>query len=300
MEMKSVAGVVFYVDVLGVSQLTKELISIKNHPHIEGDGSKNINQYVAAWILKEFRKALVSINRKYKNISIAQLSDSAFLWSENSEIILWGAAELMWKLLPKGLLCRGGIAFGEIICPIDEANSLGKFITGSAVTRAVELEKKGKGCRIFSDTDFPLHALEYFSRSSLAKYLVQPLKILTDYSIVDEFKWYLLQSTGGQLSVPMLDKKYLKCLALKIMSLEAKLRFSPLFSWNSSSAEGLIHLAATLEAITSSISIFIKDSQFERPAEYAKDFFDNEHEELIVKYINNYKETIDGVKWRNI
>lgn len=53
-----------------------------------------------------------------------------------------------------GILCRGGLAYGEIL-ESDDSNQMGHFILGDAVTRAVELEGKAKGCRVLIDDELP-------------------------------------------------------------------------------------------------------------------------------------------------
>ena len=51
----------------------------------------------------------------------------------------------MWDCLQNGILCRGGIAYGDII--EDNNTNLGQMLLGNAVSKAVKLEQAGaKGC----------------------------------------------------------------------------------------------------------------------------------------------------------
>ena len=47
----------------------------------------------------------------------------------------------MWDCLQNGILCRGGIAYGDII--EDNNTNLGQMLLGNAVSKAVKLEQAG-------------------------------------------------------------------------------------------------------------------------------------------------------------
>ena len=162
--MKEYEGAVLFVDILGIGELTSgdsikitqadfEAICVSTNHSIS-------NQTYCAFLLSSFRRTLAGLNTK--GISVSQLSDCAFLWSEQPNLILSSARKLMWKNLRAGVLCRAGLSYGQIVQPDATNRKIGHFVCGDAVTRAAHLETRGKGARIFVDTKLPvLSGLQY-------------------------------------------------------------------------------------------------------------------------------------------
>ncbi|MEN5386577.1 hypothetical protein ABE179_01405 [Aliarcobacter skirrowii] len=246
-------GAVFFVDILGFGALTRnkiELEAIHYKAWNKTNEEKN-NQFLAMNLLKKFRNNLIQINKNYSHVKVAQLSDCAFIWSENiSEVILF-VNNFMTRAIEDGILCRGGLAYGEILETDDSFNKIGQFILGDAVTRAVELEGKAKGCRVLIDDEFPSALYEFDkSFSNQIMQLFSPFHNLLDYSIYDEFKWYLVPHMSKKTNLIHLkdiEKIDLTKARLKLASL---LRYSDKFHWNSLSQEGFIHIRASLDFIT--------------------------------------------------
>ena len=128
---------------------------------------------------------------------------------------------------------------------------IGNFIVGSAVTKAVQLESKGKGARLFIDQDLPSQCSSHWHAEFCPR--TSPI----DFQTTDEFRWY-------NNSEPMVNShkpKTEKCLTDSI-SLIAKLRFSPMFGWNARSQAGKLHVAATVDTIGNSILEEYESSDF--------------------------------------
>ena len=249
-----IEGAVFFVDILGVSALTENKLKLDDNDFndwLNQYGLEHNNQYLAASILGEFRKILNDLKNQFNNIKISQLSDCAFIWSENVTDVLIAANNLMSKAVVSGILCRGGLAYGEII-ETTQNYDLGRFIVGSAVTRAAKLEGLAKGARIMMDQEFPNAFWEkdktFDNRiNEMFKPFINPL----DFQTYDEFKWYLvpnLDSTVKDLSIS--DYDYRLSLTKQRLNLATKIRLSPKFYWNSKSPQGLVQLRATLSFMT--------------------------------------------------
>lgn len=154
------------------------------------------NQIIAAWSISKFREILSIIGSKY-SVSISQMSDCAFIWSENVSDVILASSDFMWKATLTGLLCRAGLSYGEVLIPENDNNNYGTFILGEAVTRAVNLEKTGKGCRIFTDSDTIGQIYNVFPKGNnhnwhkIYQASFSEIRNNLDYSIHDEFKWYL-------------------------------------------------------------------------------------------------------------
>ncbi|SCY01534.1 hypothetical protein [Desulfoluna spongiiphila] len=264
MKFKTKEAGVFFIDILGMSSLTQGLIdlssiSVKNGNYaIENNATfSGKNQHIAAWVLTRFRECLRDIQHRYDDIRVSQLSDCAFVWSENTEELLCAASDLMWKTTRGGVLCRGGLSYGEIIFPNNNKESFGEFILGEAITKAAKAEASGKGCRIFTDAESIGHfngtTTQKNNASILPHNIFQPLTNPLDYSIIDEYKWYLYHDLKGFVS-PTNETSNTE-LAFYMASLISTLIYSPYYAWNSLSEQGLTHLAASIDAISSSISI---------------------------------------------
>src|SRR3569833_609009 len=131
-------GEVIFVDILGMSALTNNKISLTNEDYsfwLDQHGKKYTDQYLAASILAEFRQILIELKKNFKFVTVSQLSDCAFVWSKNITAVVLFASQFMNIAISRGLLCRGGMTYGEII-KTNQNHQLGRFIVGKAVTDA--------------------------------------------------------------------------------------------------------------------------------------------------------------------
>jgi hypothetical protein len=246
-------GAVFFVDILGMTALTNNLIALEDedYSHWLGQyGLEHTNQYLAASILADFRKILTELDNEFNNVTVSQLSDCAFVWSKDITNIVLFASKFMTKAISAGLLCRGGMTYGEII-ETNQEHKLGRFIVGKAVTDAAKLEGVAKGARVLIDIDFPsnLNRLDSDFASRTIP-LFAPFTNPLDYTVYDEFKWYLCPDLSRQVSnlsiLSFADKRNLTKQRLKLAN---KVRISTKYNWNSKSKEGLVQLKATINFI---------------------------------------------------
>lgn len=245
MNMNNLKGFVFYVDILGFSALTQGKIQLTEDDFNIWQVSKHFqtsgNQEFAANILIIFRKILANCQSKYPTVNFTQLSDCAFVWSENMKDVILSCHTIMWDCLQNGILCRGGIAYGDII--EDNNTNLGQMLLGNAVSKAVKLEQAGaKGCRVLMDQEVPAFLHDYDS-SFLSKIyqLFQPFENPLDYQIYDEFKWYYSQSLKD-----LNTTKGIIQATVERLCLAAKLQYHPRFNWNVRSQEGNIHVKSSM------------------------------------------------------
>ena len=241
--MKEYEGAVLFVDILGIGELTSgdsikitqadfEAICVSTNHSIS-------NQTYCAFLLSSFRRTLAGLNTK--GISVSQLSDCAFLWSEQPNLILSSARKLMWKNLRAGVLCRAGLSYGQIVQPDATNRKIGHFVCGDAVTRAAHLETRGKGARIFVDTKLPvLSGLQYTPSEFSA------LKNASDYQEIDEYRWfsYHPRSSGAHA------KRGAKNAVNNILNIIGLLRHSPLYRWNASTPSGRLQVGCTIERLS--------------------------------------------------
>jgi len=247
-------GAVFFVDILGMTALTNNKIDLSKEdysPWLDQYHLDYTNQFLAASILAQFRKILIELEKIFKNVTISQLSDCAFIWSDNIADIVLFASNFMTKAVRNGLLCRAGLTYGEII-ETNQNHKFGRFIVGKAVTDAAKLEGIAKGARVLIDEDFPHHLWERdkdFAERTIPLFapFVNPL----DYSTYDEFKWYLcpdIDRNVKNLSMLEISEKIeLTRQRLKIANI---IRCSPKYNWNSKSKEGLIQVRASISFIS--------------------------------------------------
>lgn len=246
-------GAVFFVDLLGMTALTNNRIDLVNEDYecwLSQYGLEYTNQYLAASLLADFRKILVELNDQFDNVTVSQLSDCAFVWSKNITDIVVFSSQFMTKAISSGLLCRGGLTYGEII-ETNQNHELGRFIVGKAVTDAAKLEGIAKGSRVLIDIDFP-HNLNQFDSDFASRTipLFAPFTNPLDYTEYDEFKWYLcpnLTHNVSNLSILTFAEK--RTLTKQRLKLANKVRCSPKFAWNSKSKEGLVQVKATINFI---------------------------------------------------
>ncbi len=245
MSMNNLKGFVFYVDILGFTALTQDKIQLTEDDFNVWQVSKHFrtlgNQEFAANILILFRKILTDCQNKYPTVNFTQLSDCAFVWSENMKDVILSCHSIMWNCLQNGILCRGGIAYGNIIEDYD--SKLGQMLLGNAVSKAVKLEQAGaKGCRVLMDQEVPI-SLNKYDSSFYKKIhrLFQPFENPLDYQVYDEFKWYYsyslkdLNTTKGIIQA-----------TIERLCLAAKLQFHPRFNWNVQTPNGSIHVKSSM------------------------------------------------------
>lgn len=251
-EIRRYNGAVFFVDILGFSALTKGQIKDITVSDFEAwglnSGDEQNNSCLAATILVEFRDVLHQLRTRYPNIHVAQLSDCAFIWSDDVILLMQSLHFVMWTMIEqKAILCRGGVAFGEIVEVEKADNNIGAFIVGDAVTRAVKNEGRLKGPRVTMDENFP-QALWHPLHSSvvtiqLASDIFHPNESEIDLSVVDEYRWYLCDDTLVPRTSLLAFEDMIE-LTKNRLRLANVLRFHPRMGWNSRGEEGLLQLKA--------------------------------------------------------
>lgn len=277
-KLKEYAGAVFFIDILGVGALTQGKINITENDfkahNFKYYNSDSEHQFCAKLLLK-FRRILISSTVGVKNIKVAQLSDCAFIWSDNPSLVVNVARDVMWKCILGGVLCRGGIANGQIVEPDKINRKLGMFICGGAVTEAVKLESAGKGARIFIKPEL-VSELE-----SIPHYAFVPRKSLIDFSILDEFEWYRFPDSINSKSGVYNAKRN----RVQIVKLVAMLRFSPKFTWNSASLLGEIQVASSIDIISSSIKDLDLKFEYETILGRLNERSEDKHKKMVSKYM---------------
>jgi hypothetical protein len=248
------SGAVFFVDILGMTALTNNKMTLTDEDYshwLDKHEKEHTDQFLAASILAEFRNILTELNERFSSVTVSQLSDCAFAWSKNITDIVLFASKFMTTSISQGILCRGGMSYGEII-ETNQNHELGRFIVGKAVTDAAKLEGVAKGARILIDQEFPHHLWvldKDFSERTTP--LFAPFTNPLDYAEYDEFRWYLcpaLSETVNNLETLSDVEKII--LTKKRLKIANQVRSSPKFSWNSKSKEGLIQLRATINFIS--------------------------------------------------
>ena len=252
---------VAYLDIIGFGALTNKSITVKEHPHISL-ATKKPNLELSIFLVKKYRKIVQQVSRKYR-LGYSLLSDSAFLWTEKADDMLYALSDLMWRFLSVGILCRGGVSYGESVCE-NKASQSSKFLVGDAVTRAVALESRGKGARIFMDTDFP-HKISNCCSSSESVF--SPLTLCTDFSVIDEFKWYQFVGKKG-VNCSKGCAECARSLVTKLTHAVVRLRWSPLFAWNSMSPQGLVQLGATVHVLSETLDHYLQGESVRISSDY--------------------------------
>lgn len=260
--LKKVNGAVFFVDILGMGALTQNQMNLQDIDYIDWlaqYGLEYNNQHLSASILGSFRAILNKKNQEFTNVTIAQLSDCAFFWSENISDVLIAANNFMTDAMNEGILCRGGISCGEII-ETTQSYDLGRFIVGEAVTQAVKLEGLAKGARILIDQEVP-HLLwnqdEQFSIR--IQPMFQPFTNPLDYNTFDEYLWYLVPNLDKQIKdLRLANYQERLSLTKQRLKLAAQIRLSPKYNWNTRSKHGLIQLRASINFIAKNNLLEVK------------------------------------------
>jgi len=285
--LKEYSGAVFFVDILGVGALTQGEINITKEDFLSHRFSfkENFSEHqFCAKLLVKFRRILTNATENVKKIKVAQLSDCAFIWSEDPDLVVNVARDIMWKSTLGGILCRGGLAYGQIVEPDKINTKLGMFICGGAVTDAVKLEETGKGARVFINTELVSEL------KSIPSTAFVPRKNPINFTIADEFLWYkypeLIESTYDDVKVDRL--KVLDGIAKAI----AMLKHSPRFSWNSLSAPGRLQLASTIDVVSSETENLANNLDLKFECEYVINSLENRSEQRHKKALNVYRQTI--------
>lgn len=305
MKFEAKEAAVFFIDILGMSALTEDSIDLSGIEDkidtsiykIDIDGGRKLtspNQVIAAWILERLREELRGVHIKY-DIRISQLSDCAFIWSESTSDLLMSASELMWKLTFSGVLCRGGLSYGEVIVPNNDNESFGSFVLGDAVTRAAKHEARGKGCRVFTDADaihcfhknFPGKVNCPVVSEKIANSIFCPLTSPVDFSVIDEFKWYLYYDLISTTEIKEIDKSRH---AMYMAALVSTLMHSPYYAWNSLNKQGRLHLAGSVDTISRAISTHTGHNDATISSEYSMVGLQsvNRSSEIVKKHFLNY------------
>jgi hypothetical protein len=253
--MKVYTGAVLFVDILGISALTtseKSLVTDQDFMALSG-GSEKVggNQIFCARLLSKFRSNLHEC--RMSDLKIAQLSDCAFLWSENESLVVHAARKIFRKNTNAGIFARGGMTFGQIIEPEKTRMSLGKFVCGDAVTRAAQLEAVGKGARIFIDREIAGRKVDGISPRAF-----EGLSNPSDYRIIDEFVWF---SCPAELSDHAEKLTRLK----ELVGFIVHFKSFPSFRWNAASLHGRIHLGATIERLSKAATELCDEAKVQPP-----------------------------------
>src|SRR5688572_16342048 len=137
--MRQYKGAVCFLDLLGVGALTQKRIKLRDSDYEAHSSTGKLGirseQGFCANLLIKFRKVLLDVASVDRDVQVAQLSDSAFIWSRKPLELLGAVAQCMRAAVKQGLLCRGGIAFGDIIEPDSVNSRIGAFIAGEAATK---------------------------------------------------------------------------------------------------------------------------------------------------------------------
>lgn len=255
-------GAVFFVDILGMRALTQEELHLEEEDYASWLSYYDLdfsNQTLAMAILGKFRDILNVLSNEYPYVVISQRSDNAFIWSENIQNVILVANQIMSQCIKNGILCRGGLAYGEIIESLQNHN-LGRFIVGKAVADAVKLERLAKGARILISENF---ASALYSQNKefsgkihpLFQTFINPL----DYNEYEEFKWYVAPfMDSGIKDLNTANKAYKVMLTKKRLKLSIRLQALPKFSWNTKSPEGLVQLKATISFMSENNRLGVK------------------------------------------
>lgn len=242
--MKSYQGGVLFIDMLGFGALTNghlTLGAVECEPWKVDPSGAFPHQLIAAQVLLAFRRALMRTMNAYKTVRVAQLSDAAFLWSKDIGALADAGRYVMHEAAAMGLLCRGGLAVGGVHEPNKANNSLGAFIVGDAVTRAVSHEGKGKGMRIFTDQDTVRHVLKARPDEVFTP-LIDPLSGIT----IDEWQWYVPSPSLQQEH----DNNNLHSRVKSLVACHTMFRYSPKLSWSATTSEGRRQIACSVVAVS--------------------------------------------------
>lgn len=260
--MNSYKGAVLFVDMLGFSALTRGKLNLEEEqcePWKVDATKADRHQLLAAQLLLAFRRTLVRTKNAVANLKIAQLSDCAFLWSDDVGSVTDGGRYLMREAALLGLLCRGGLAFGDVHEPNKVRHSLGAFIVGDAVTRAANYEASGKGTRIFTDVETGRHVLNVRPDETFMP-IVNPLTGET----VDEWLWY---EPTRQLRIER-NAATIRREVERLVGYHTMLRYSPKLAWSATTAEGCRQIACSVVAVSDAMERLAGQGLYEFTVEH--------------------------------
>ena len=290
--MKQYSGAVLFIDMLGIGALTRGKIPLSDAEYASwGVAAAEAGRHhiLGAKLLMQFRRSLLHTKSSWETVKVAQLSDCAFLWSPDPVAVVNAAREIMWHATRAGLLCRAGLAYGQIVEPNKVNRSLGQFILGDAVTRAVGFEGSGKGARVFCDSEL---AHEVLKNCSFQHEPFAPLRNPLDGTVVDEFRWYTLPSAvekRNYLAQPPLET------ALGLVELLTTLRYSPRLSWNSLSTEGRIQVACTVEAVSKMIPTYVRSDDYTFTVEHVMESQPKRSDEAQARIRKQFEQEISAL-----
>ena len=294
---------VFFVDIIGMGSLTRGELDLTDiHMPIDetistAPDSAQENHYLAAYLLTKFRKILIETKTNYPSLKLAQLSDCAFIWSKNFKELFLFSCQFMNNAVKNGVFCRAGIASGDVIESPGKGEEIGKFIVGSAVTQAVKIETLGKGCRIFTDPECAHYILNEFPKSRLIHFMIKEEILPTDFTLLDEIKWYLLYNYDSDIDLLFTSTKSFQDSIFKTLTIATYLQYSPMFAWNSANSQGRTHLAASIESITSSLDLILEENPYKLSAYTIKDYLIKNRKNFVLKNrLLSIKKDIKNIK----
>ena len=155
----------------------------------------------------------------------------------------------------KGVLCRGGLSYGNIVEIDDVDYELGAFIVGNPATNAVKNEGRLKGPRVTMDLTITDKIQESFRKDSLVMQLSHDLfhniESMIDMNQVDEYRWYLFDDDIiTSSSIGIIDLNTRIQLTKQRLKLANVLQFHPRMRWNTLSEDGRIQLKAGIKSLT--------------------------------------------------
>ena len=257
--MKQKESGVFFIDILGFSALTKGQIKDISKKDFQAWGLKKTEydlNFLSAKIILEFRSVLKRLKEKYPAINIGQLSDCAFIWSDDIVLLIQAVHFMMWTMIgEKGVLCRGGLSYGNIVEIDDVDYELGAFIVGNPATNAVKNEGRLKGPRVTMDLTITDKIQESFRKDSLVMQLSHDLfhniESMIDMNQVDEYRWNLFDDDIiTSSSIGIIDLNTRIQLTKQRLKLANVLQFHPRMRWNTLSEDGRIQLKAGIKSLT--------------------------------------------------
>lgn len=242
--------------------------------------------------LKKFHQIIEKQCVLFPNSEYSVISDSLFIIAESSDDILFLLANIFRDCIKSGILLRAGLAYGPYYYV--KTHVSGFNVYGSTVTKAVNYERKGKGCRIFTDLNFPNSCKSF---SEINSQIFYPYKNYYDYSVLDCFEWLMLKDKYVLNPSDILNLKSFRNLdnvkeAIDLLydniEVYCNLCFSPKYEWNTENDEGLVQLGASIEYLSSLMDRIygVQCEEIENGIRYGKD---NERSEQSVKDIVQLK-----------
>lgn len=328
METEARLGAVCYIDLLGFSYLTtllekKEILKNNDEILFEEKQVKNLtvsdlrllDKYlkndtvdtqtkpsitVADWAyrivdenLRKFHEIIEKQCARYQSSDYSVISDSVFIVDESSDNILCIVANIFRECIKSGILLRAGLAYGSYFCVRTHLSNFNVY--GPTVTRAVNYEKQGKGCRIFTDSEFPRSSKAFSDTNSQ---LFFPYKNYKDYSVIDCFEWLMIKDTYvlniSDLSNLNSFHSHVQNLIDLIndnIEIICNLCYSPKFEWNLKTKDGIIQLGASIVYLSDLMSkIYSNLKPIENDTKEIEDVVKyNRSEEILKKMIESQK-----------